>query len=63
MFARTVIMLLCAASISFYVRFLIALCRERKTPPIGYWVRVRPGSGEESTPELRKRDRPVTRAA
>jgi hypothetical protein len=63
MFAMTTITLLCTAGISFYVRFLVALCRECKTRRIGYWVRVQPGSGEESIPDLRERERPATRAA
>ena len=63
MIATTAITLLCTASISFYVRFLVALYRECKTGRIGYWVRLRLGSGEDSIPELRQRDRPVTRAA
>jgi hypothetical protein len=63
MFAMTAITLLCTAGISFYVRFLVALCRECNTRRIGHWVRVRPGSGEESIPEPRQRERPVTRSA
>jgi hypothetical protein len=63
MFAMTAITLLCTAGISFYVRFLVALCRECKNRRIGYWVRVRLGSGEESIPDLRERERPMTRAA
>ena len=63
MFATTGITLLCTAGISFYVRFLVAMCRECKTRRIGYWVRVQLGSSEELIPELRQRERPVTRAA
>jgi len=63
MFATTAITLLCAAGISFYVRFLVALCKERKTRRIGYWVRVRLRFGEEPISESRERERPVTRAA
>ena len=63
MFATSAILLLCAAGISFYVRFLIALCRELKTRRIGYWVHVRLRFDEKSIPELRERERPVTRAA
>jgi hypothetical protein len=51
------------AGISFYVRFLVALCKEWKSRRIGYWVHVRLGLGEKSIPDLRKRERPVTRAA
>jgi hypothetical protein len=63
MFTTTAITLLCTAGISFYVRFLVAMCRECKTRRIGYWVRVQLGSSEESIPELRQRERPATRAA
>ena len=63
MFATTAITLLCAAGVSFYVRFLLALCRERKTRRIGYWVYVRLRFDEKSIPELREREQPVTRAA
>ena len=63
MFATTAITLLCIAGISFYVRFLVAMCREYKPRRMGYWVRLRLGSGEESIPELRQRERPVNRAA
>ena len=63
MFAMTAITLLCTAGISFYERFLVSLCGECKTRRIGYWARVRLGSGEKSIPELRQRERPATRAA
>jgi hypothetical protein len=53
MFATTAITLLCIACISFYVRFLVALYRECKPRRIGYWVRLRLSSSEESVPELR----------
>jgi len=54
---------LCSAGVAFYVRFLVALCKECKPRRVGYWVRLRLGSGEESIPELPQRERPVTRAA
>jgi len=63
MFATTAITLLCTSGISFYMRFLVALCRLCKTRRIRYWVRVRPGFGEESIPERAQREQPVTRAA
>ena len=63
MFATTAITLLCIAGISFYVQFLVAMCRECKPRRMGYWVRLRLGSSEESIPEPRQRERPVTRAA
>jgi hypothetical protein len=63
MFLKTVMMLLCTAGIAFYVRFLVALCKESKSRSIGYWVRVRLGSGEDTIAELPERKQPVTRAA
>ena len=63
MFATGLMTLLCTAGIAFYVRFLVALCKECKPGPIGYWVRLRLGSGENAISELQKRKTPVTRAA
>jgi hypothetical protein len=54
---------LCTAAMAFYIRFLVALCKECKPRRIGYWARLRLGSGEESIPELRQRKQPVARAA
>jgi hypothetical protein len=36
MLLKTVMMLLCAAGITFYVRFLVALCKESKPRSSGY---------------------------
>ena len=55
--------LLCTAGVAFYVRFLVALCKECTPRRIGYWVRVRLGSGENAISELQERKKPVTRAA
>jgi hypothetical protein len=63
MFFKTVMTLLCMAGIAFYMRFLVALCKERKPRSSGYWVRLRVGSGEGTIAELPKRRTPVTRAA
>jgi len=54
---------LCTAGIAFYVRFLVALCKECTPRRIGYWVRLRLGSGEDAIAELQQRKKPVTRAA
>jgi len=59
----TVMTVLCTAGIAFYVRFLAALCKECKPRRIGYWVRLRLGSGEDTIAELLERKKPVTRAA
>ena len=63
MFLKTVMTLLCTAGIAFYVRFLVALCKERQPRSIGYWVRLRLGSGQPTIAEMPKRGTPVTRAA
>ncbi len=39
------------ATLGFYVRFLVALCKERKTKLTGYWVRLRLDSDEEGQSE------------
>ena len=43
MFVTAVMTVLCMAGIAFYVRFVVALCKECKPHSIGYWVRVRLG--------------------
>ena len=63
MFLKIVITLLCAAGIAFYVRFLVALCQECKPRSVGYWVRLRLGSGEDTVAELQEQGKPLTRAA
>lgn len=63
MFLKTVLTLLCTPGIAFYVRFLVALYKESKPRPSGYWVRLRVGSEEATIAELPKRRKPVTRAA
>jgi hypothetical protein len=63
MFLEAVMMLLCAAGIAFYVRFLVALCKECKPRSIGYWVRLRLDSGEDMIAELPEERNPLTRAA
>lgn len=63
MFVTAVMTVLCTAGIAFYVRFLVALCKECKPRRIGYWVRLRLGSSEDTIAELQQGKRPVTRAA
>jgi hypothetical protein len=64
MFVTAVVtVLLCTASVAFYVRFLVALCKECKPSSIGYWVHLRHGSGEDPIAELPERRKPVARAA
>jgi hypothetical protein len=35
------------SAMAFYLRFLVALCRERKLQAGGYWVRLRIESNED----------------
>jgi len=63
MFLKTLMTLLCTAGIAFYVRFLVALCKDRGARSSGYWVRLRLGSGEDTLTQLPERRKPVTRAA
>jgi hypothetical protein len=50
MFLKTVMTVLCMAGIAFYVRFLVALWNEREPRSSGYWVRLRVGSGGDTSP-------------
>ena len=63
MFVTGVMTVLCTAGIAFYVRFLVALCKECRPRPIGYWVRLRLGSVDNAIAEPQQRKKPVTRAA
>jgi len=63
MFVMALMTVLCTAGVAFYLRFLVALCRECKPRPIGYWIRLRLGSGEDTAVEMRERKKPVMRAA
>lgn len=63
MFVITAMTVLCTASIAFYTRFLVALCKECEPRRIGYWVRLRLGSSEDAVSELQERRKPVARAA
>jgi hypothetical protein len=63
MFLKTLMAVLCTAGIAFYLRFLLALCNERKPRSSGYWVRLRLGSGDGTIAEMPERRKPVTRAA
>ncbi len=40
-----------AVGVAFYVRFLLALCKESKRGVFGYWVRLRLGSDEDELVE------------
>jgi hypothetical protein len=55
--------LLCTAAIAFYLRFLVALCKECKSRLIGCRVRLRLSSSKDAMAEPRERTRSVTQAA
>jgi hypothetical protein len=55
--------LLCTAGIAFNLRFLVALCKDRKPRLLGYWVRLRLNSSEGAIAEPRERTRSVTQVA
>jgi hypothetical protein len=40
-----------AIGVGFYLRFLLALCKESKRTVIGYWVRLRRRSDEDGLVE------------
>ena len=63
MIVITVWTVLCTAGIAFYLRFLVALCKECKPRLIGHWARLLSGSGEDTIAEPQARTKPVTRAA
>lgn len=54
---------LCTAGIAFYMRFLVALCKECKPRLTGYWVRLGRGSGEDALAEPQEHTSPATHAA
>jgi hypothetical protein len=63
MFVMAAMTVLCTAGIAFYVRFLVALCKECKPRRIGFWVRMRLGSDEDAIGELQERKELFNRAA
>jgi len=63
MFVTAAMTLLCTAGIAFYVRFLVALCRECKPQRTGFWVRMRLASDEDAIGELQERKNLFNRAA
>ncbi len=51
------------AGIAFYLRFLVALCRESKPHVGGYWIRLRLESDEDLIVEHKVREIAAPRAA
>ena len=54
---------LCTAGVVFYLRFLVALCKECKPRRVGYWLRLRIGASEDTIAELQEHSEPATRVA
>jgi hypothetical protein len=63
MFVMGVWTALCTAAIAFYLRFLVALYKECQPRWTGYWVRLRPNSGDDALAEPQERARQTTHAA
>ena len=63
MFAMAAMTVLCTAGIAFYVRFLVALCKECTPRRIGFRVRMRLASDEDVIGELQERKKLFNRAA
>ena len=63
MFVTTAITLMCTAGVSFYLRFLVALCRECRPHRIGYWVRLRLNTAKEEIARRQERPEPMARGA
>ena len=61
MFLMSAMTVLCTAGVVFYVRFLLALCKECSLGRSGYWVRL--STREAKIVELRSPEGRVMRAA
>jgi hypothetical protein len=60
---NAVMTMLCLVGVTFYVRFLVALCGEWRSHSIFYRVRQHAPSNFYTIPEPRERKKPVARAA
>ena len=63
MVVMTVMTALCTVSIAFYVKFLVAVCKECKHERICYLVRLQRDSVELVIPEARELEASIPRAA
>jgi len=55
--------LLCCAGVTFYVRFLVALCKEYRLSGIWYLVRLQPRRNEIKMVSMPRAEPSVPRAA
>ncbi len=63
MFVSVAMTVLCMSAVAFYIRVLFALFKESQAHLIGYWLRLRPGSGVGTIVEMQERIKPLRRAA
>ena len=63
MFVILSMTVLCTSGVTFYVRFLVALCKECRHQRISYVVRLQPESLEHIIPEARELETSIPRAA
>jgi hypothetical protein len=63
MLVKTVLTVLCMAGFAFYVRLLVALCKECRSRSSGYWMWLGVSSRENVIVDLRDQKCQVTRAA
>jgi hypothetical protein len=63
MLVTTAITLMCTAGVSFYLRFLVELCRECRPHRRSYWARIQFSHVEEEIAGRQERQEPVARAA
>jgi hypothetical protein len=63
MFVMALMTVLCAAGVAFYAKFLLALCKEPKRGPVGYWALLRLGSAEHANSVPPEREKTPLRAA
>jgi hypothetical protein len=63
MVVMAVMTTLCTAGIVFYLRFLVALCKECKRSWIGYLVRLEPEANDYSVLEPQALERSFHKAA
>ena len=63
MFVILAMTALCTGGVAFYVRFLVALCKECRHQRICYVVRLQPESLEHIIPEAQELEASIRRAA
>ncbi|HEY7099193.1 MAG TPA: hypothetical protein VH437_20875 [Terriglobales bacterium] len=63
MFIMSAITVLSAGAVAFYIRFLVALCRECRPHWVAYWVRLQRHAQHDSVVESLGDEYPISRAA